>query len=472
MKLYNTYTATRAALDSGETSCLALTQHYLDAIEQKKHLNAFLEVYAEEALEAAKQIDEKLKQGTAGKLAGLVLGVKDNICWANHKVQAASKILEGFESKFTSTALQRLIDEDVIIIGRCNLDEFAMGASTENSAYGRVLNADDEKRVSGGSSGGSAVAVQAGLCHAALGSDTGGSVRQPAAFCGMVGYRPTYGAISRYGLLAYASSFDQIGPITQTVEDAEQLLSIMVGKDEMDATSGSYKHQFLFSEDKEPKKIGFLLDCINHPNVDPEIQKAFSDLRTQLEEAGHTIVDLSSKYTDYVVPTYYVLTTAEASSNLSRFAGMLYGFRSDKAKDIATTISYSRTEGFGDEVKRRIMLGTFVLSAGYYDAYYSKGQKVRRLVRDEVAGFFKQVDFIALPTTPGIAFEAGKKADPIAMYLEDIFAMHASLSGSPAISIPLKKHSTGMSMAVQLVADRNKDAQLLSFSKTIAKLAQ
>lgn len=471
---YPTIAAIQKALRNKETTCENITRSYLQRIEAKKHLNAFLEVFTESALSKAKEVDEKLKNNTAGKLAGVVIGIKDNICYRNHKVSAASKILENFESLFSATVVERLLAEDAIIIGRLNCDEFAMGSSNENSAYGNVLNPLNEKCVPGGSSGGSAAAVAADLCHIALGSDTGGSIRQPASFCGIIGLKPTYGRVSRWGLIAYASSFDQIGPLTKNVEDAALILEIIAGKDEFDSTASSkpvaaYSQNINAYKGKKVK-IAYIHDCLNNDGLNPEIKNFFSNYIEKLKAQGHTIEGIDFPYLDYLVPAYYVLTTAEASSNLARYDGVHYGYRSPNATDLESTYKKSRSEGFGKEVKRRIMLGTFVLSSGYYDAYYSKAQKVRRILQDKTKEILSRYDFILLPSTPGTAFEFGQKsADPVAMYLEDIFTVQANLTGVPAISLPLGKHSNGMPFGVQLMANMFEEEKLLAFSNELMR---
>jgi aspartyl-tRNA(Asn)/glutamyl-tRNA(Gln) amidotransferase subunit A len=468
---FDTLQETRKGLSDKSISCTSVLRHFLSRIEEQKHLGAFLEVFTDSALAKAAEVDEKLKNGKAGKLAGLVIAIKDNICYKGHKVSASSRILENFVSLYSSTVVERLLAEDAIIIGRCNCDEFAMGSSNENSAFGPVKNPHDIKRVSGGSSGGSTAAVAARLCHAALGTDTGGSIRQPASFCGVVGMKPTYGRVSRYGIVAYASSFDQVGPLTLCVEDAASILEVIGGCDEFDPTVSS-KPIPAYAEEVEkiqaPVKIAYIKECIEHEGLDPEIRAYVKNLLKRLEAEGHTVEAIDFPYLDYLVPAYYVLTTAEASSNLARYDGVHFGYRSPKAFDLESTYKKSRSEGFGIEVKRRIMLGTFVLSEGYYDAYYSKGQKVRRLIQDKTREIFSKYDFIILPTTPGTAFEFGaNSADPIKMYLEDIFTVHANHAGIPAISLPLGKHSNGLPFGVQLMADHFNEASLLRFSKSL-----
>lgn len=469
MKSYHSLAQIQADLVTNTITCVDLVHTYVQRIEKNNYLNIFLEVFEVSALQKAKEVDEKIKTKTAGKLAGMVIALKDNLCYKNHRVSASSKLLEGFESLYNATVVEKLLAEDAIIIGRCNSDEFAMGSSNENSAFGNVLNPLDIKRVPGGSSGGSAAAVAADLCLAALGTDTGGSIRQPASFCGVVGLKPSYGRVSRYGAISYASSFDQIGPLTKNVEDAAILLEVIAGKDEYDSTVSSLPvPEYLKYINTKPSKlrIAFLKECIENEGLDSDIKTRILQLIDKLKLLGHTVEAVDFNYLDYLVPTYYVLTTAEASSNLARYDGIRYGYRSKKATDIESTYKRSRTEGFGTEVKRRIMLGTFVLSSGYYDAYYSKAQRVRRLIKEKTDEIFSSFDFILLPTTPGTAFEFGNKgADPIKMYLEDIFTVHANIAGLPAISLPLGKHSNGLPFGVQLMSKNFEELKLLSLSK-------
>jgi len=455
-------------IQSGKYTCTELANFYLSNIEKNKHLNAFLEVYASEALQKAEALDLRIKAGEkTGRLAGIFIGLKDNICFKDHKVSASSKILEGFESLFSATVVERLLAEDAIIIGRLNCDEFAMGASNENSAYGPVLNAQDNTKVSGGSSGGAAVAVQANLCTATLGSDTGGSIRQPAAFTGNYGIKPTYGRVSRYGLLSYASSFDQIGPITSTLQDMTLLMEIISGDDGLDATASAkpvdkYTEQ---AELKSPLRIAYLSNYVNAEGVQPEIKENTLALIDKLKAAGHHVEAVDFDLLDYLVPCYYVLTTAEASSNLSRYSGILYGYRSPNSTDLESTIKKSRSEGFGEEVKRRIMAGTFVLSSDYYDAYYSKAQKVRREIANRTKALFNNFDIVINPTTPTTAFELGGKiSDPIAMYLADIFTVQAPLAGNPALNIPAGVDTSGMPFGVQVMTDMYQEKLMFDFA--------
>ena len=467
-KVYTSLNEVKNDIASNQINCVDLVQSYLNRIEENKHLNAFLEVFTDDALAAAKEIDVKIANGTAGKLAGMVVAIKDNICYKNHKVSSSSKILEGFESLFSSTAVERLIAEDAIIIGRTNCDEFAMGSSNENSAYGPVLNAIDNSKVPGGSSGGSAVAVQANLCLASLGSDTGGSVRQPASFCNIIGMKPTYGRVSRHGLVAYASSFDQIGPFTHSIEDMALITEVISGGDEFDTTCSKREVPHL-SENLEldkKLKLTYFKSYIENEGLDAEVKARFYDIIEQLKSKGHTVEETEFEYLDYLVPTYYVLTTAEASSNLARFDGIHYGYRSPNATDLESTYKLSRTEGFGKEVKRRIMLGTYVLSAGFYDAYYAKGQKVRRLIKEKTDEVLNDYDFILTPTSPHTPFDIGQQNDDqIKMYLEDIYTAQAPLAGIPAISLPLGQHSNGLPFGIQVMAKSFGEQELLAFSK-------
>lgn len=471
MSNYHRISDIQADLTAGKTTCVQLVQGYLARIQENKHLNAFLEVWEEEAVERAAVIDQKIASGKFGKLAGAVIAIKDNLAYEGHAVSASSKILSGFQSLYTATAVQRLLDEDAILIGRTNCDEFAMGASNENSAFGPVRNAADPERVPGGSSGGSAVAVQAGMAHASLGSDTGGSIRQPAAFCGLYGTKPTYGLISRWGLLAYASSFDQIGPMTKSLEDNMLLTEIMAGPDDSDASmSQRPAEMYELTGNAGPYTFAVMKQAVEHPGLDPDVKAATAQLVAKLEAAGHHITYFDFELLDYLVPTYYVLTTAEASSNLSRYSGLLYGHRSKDAKDLETTFTLSRTEGFGEEVKRRIMLGTFVLSSDYYDAYYSKAQKVRRIIQQKTREVLAAADAILIPTTSTPAFKLGEKAkDPIAMYLADLFTVQANIAGNCAISLPIAKTAQGLPLGMQLMCGEFEEQKLFDVSSEVVR---
>ncbi|MEM9929894.1 MAG: Asp-tRNA(Asn)/Glu-tRNA(Gln) amidotransferase subunit GatA [Bacteroidota bacterium] len=463
---YPTISTTQAALDAGQTTTVAIVRKYLDAINVHAHLNIYVEVFAEEALqEAAKQDQARAQGAKLGKLAGVVLSIKDVICYAGHHVSAGSKILEGFVSPYTATALQRMLDEDAIVIGRTNCDDFAMGSGNENSHYGPTRNAADVTRVPGGSSGGAAVSVQAGTCLLAMGSSTGGSVRQPASFCGLYGFKPTYGRISRHGLIAYGSSFDQIGFLSQDPADIALALEVSAGADPYDATAPNKEVPFYSTHtpDTDPQSIAYFADLMESEALTPEIRQAMQQTLEKFKAAGHHVEPVSFSYFDYVVPTYYVLTTAEASSNLSRFDGMRYGYRNPEAKTFAETYTKSRSEGFGTEVQRRILLGTFVLSSGYYDAYYGKAQKVRRLIRDQLQGILDTHDFILMPVTPSQPWKIGEQTDdPVANYLADIYTVLANLAGLPAAAVPIGS-TNDLPVGYQLMADQWEEAKLLDF---------
>lgn len=444
-----------------------LVNYYLDRIKTYSHLNAFLEVFEDELAEKTALIQQKINNGTAGKLAGMVLGIKDNISYQGHKLSASSKILDGYVSIYDATVISKVLAEDALIIGRLNCDEFAMGASNETSYFGPVKNFADERKVSGGSSGGCAVAVQADLCLATLGSDTGGSIRQPSAFCGVVGLKPTYARVSRYGVVAYASSFDQVGPIAQSVEDAALLLEVIAGPDDGDSTVShlpvdAYSQMLQL---KGKKRIAYIEETLHSEGLNPQIRNNVMAQIEKLRADGHTVEPVSFELLDFVVPTYYILTTAEASSNLARYDGVHYGYRSPLATDLTSTYKKSRSEGFGNEVKRRIMLGTFVLSASYYDAYYAKAQKARRLIKEKTEHILKNYDFIITPTTPNTAFTIGEQStDPLEMYLADIFTVQASLAGLPAISLPSGKDAAGLPIGIQIIGQKFNEVHLLAFS--------
>ncbi|MEO9022429.1 MAG: Asp-tRNA(Asn)/Glu-tRNA(Gln) amidotransferase subunit GatA [Ginsengibacter sp.] len=464
-------------LFEGATSCKEAVEYYLEKINTSKQLNAFIEVYSQESLERANFLDEKRKKGdTPGKLHGVVVAIKDVICYKDHHISASSKMLKGFTSIYNSTAVERLLNEDAIIIGNCNCDEFAMGSTNENSVYGRVKNALDENKVSGGSSGGSAVAVQAGLCMVSLGSDTGGSVRQPADFCGIVGMKPSYGTISRHGLIAYASSFDQIGIFANNVEDTAKVLEIIKGHDSYDSTvnqndSGTINLELPPFKNPEGYRIALFKNAMEHESLDPEIKKGIYGLAEKLKNDGNKVEEINFDLIDYIVPAYYVLTTAEASSNLSRYDGVRYGYRSkDREEDLNAFYEKNRGDGFGKEVKKRIMLGTFVLSEGYYDAYFTKAQQVRNLLVSLTKKIYEEFDAILLPTTPSTAFVAGSmQKDPIAMYLADIYTVYCNLTGIPGISLPLFKHSNGMPFGVQVLTQKRNELTLLRISDMLLK---
>lgn len=468
MKAYGSFREIRNDLRNGAVSCRDLVTHHLSNIREKAHLNVFLSVFEGEALNRADEIDQKLRSNTAGRLAGLVVGIKDVLAYQDHPLQASSRILEGFTSQYTATAVQRLLDEDAIIIGRQNCDEFAMGSSNENSAFGPVLHATDPSRVPGGSSGGSAVGVMADLCHISLGSDTGGSVRQPAGFCGVVGLKPTYSRISRHGLIAYGSSFDCIGILGKCVEDVALVLEIISGKDEYDSTVSRQPvpaYSDAISQAPQRYRVAYLREFDNSEGIQPEIRENVGKKINALKAAGYDVEAVDFPLMEYILPTYYILATAEASSNLSRFDGVRYGYRSKATTDLHSMYKKSRSEGFGKEVQKRILLGTFVLSASYYDAYYTKAQKVRRIIRERTKDLFKHYDFILMPITPTTAFKLGEHTNnPLEMYLGDLFSVQANVVGVPAISIPCGTDNQGLPIGLQIIADDFEESKLLHFS--------
>ena len=467
MDIPESLTDIQKLINSGNTTLVDICQEYISRIKTSK-TNAFIEIFEKEALLKAEEIQKKIIKNKSGLLVGAFVGLKDNICYKDHTLTASSKILQGFKSMFSATAVEKIINEDAIIIGRLNCDEFAMGSSNENSFYGPVKNPNGENKVPGGSSGGSAAAVAEGLCNIALGSDTGGSIRQPASFCGVVGVKPTYGRISRNGLIAYGSSFDQIGVFSKTVQDANIFISIMSGNDNFDSTVSSREANNKTIKISNKKfNIGIPEEYLNFEKLDIEVSTKIKSLIDELENKGHKIEYLKFPFLKYLVPTYYVLTTAEASSNLARYDGAHFGYRTKDAKEINSTYEKSRSEGFGIEVKRRIMLGNFVLSSGYYDAYFTKAQKVRRLIKEKTEQMLKRNHVLLLPTTPTTAFNIGEIKDPISMYLQDIFTVHANIAGLPAISLPLGKHSNSLPFGIQLMAGRFEEERLFEISSLL-----
>ena len=468
MKKYTSLIEIQGELTHKTLNLQDLLSYYFEQIKNNQHLNAFNEVFFDSAIKQANLVQQKIDNGTQGKLAGMVIGIKDNICYKDHKVTASSKMLENFVSPYSSTVVNRLLEEDAIIIGSLNCDEFAMGGSNETSYFGVVKNGIDEERVAGGSSGGSAVAVQTDMCLAALGTDTGGSVRQPAAFCGNIGFKPTYGRISRFGVIAYASSFDQVGTITSSITDAAVLLEVLAGDDDLDSTVSS-KPVPKYSKNLTQvgsKRIGVLKETVENVALDPEIKKAILNSIETFKAQGYSVEYVSFNLLDYLVPTYYVLTTAEASSNLSRYDGVHYGYRNTQAESLNILYKKSRAEGFGEEVKRRILLGTFVLSAGYYDAYYQKAQKVRRLISNKVVELFNHYDFLLSPVTPTPPFKIGENIkDPLVMYMADIYTVLASLAGIPAIALPLGNNKKGLPLSLQLMTKHYNEQELLNLSQ-------
>jgi aspartyl-tRNA(Asn)/glutamyl-tRNA(Gln) amidotransferase subunit A len=456
----------RRALDSKEFSAVQLVQAYLDEIKKKNgELNAYLEVY-DDVIEVAKVADQRIAKGEATPLLGIPLAIKDVILIKGKKVSAASKMLENYVASYDATAIARLKKQGAVFLGRTNMDEFALGSSTENSAYGVTKNPHDPSRVSGGTSGGSTAAVAANLALGALGSDTGGSIRQPSAFSGVVGLKPTYGAVSRYGLIAAASSFDVIGPIAKTAEDAQILFEAIKGKDALDSTSvnDATSRGEPSGRPLERGKVGVPWELVNQEGVDPEVRDNFKKATKHLEDIGFEIVDI-------VLPNclalYYITNFAEVSTNLSRFDGVRYGLHKD-GKDLLEDYKLSKAAGFGKETRRRILLGTYVLSAGYYDAYYGKAQKARAMLRADFARVFSDVDFILTPTTPGPAWKIGEKSDPLSVYLEDIFTVTANIVGVPAISIPsgfVEVDGKKLPLGVQFMAPHGGEDKLFEVGK-------
>lgn len=475
MKSYTHFSEIQNDLKSSALSCVERVAFHLANIEKKKHLNAFLGIYAEEALSRAAVIDQKIKNGSAGKLAGLVVGLKDVLAYKDHPLQGGSKILDGFTSQFNGTAVQRLLDEDAIIIGRQNCDEFAMGSSNENSAFGPVLNDIDNTRVPGGSSGGSAVAVMADMCQVSLGSDTGGSVRQPASFCGVIGLKPTYSRVSRFGLIAYGSSFDCIGVFSKSLSDVALVLQVIAGADDFDSTVSTqpvpaYTKELQTAVTKK-YRVAYIRETLESAALQKEIRQNINQKIDQLRQSGHTVEAIEFPLLEFILPTYYILATAEASSNLSRYDGVRYGYRSPNTTNLSSLYKKTRAEGFGKEVQRRILLGTFVLSASYYDAYYTKAQKVRRLIRDQTKEIFKDYDFVIMPAAPTTAFKLGELTDnPLEMYLADLFSVQANVAGVPGISVPCGYDEKGLPIGLQVIADDFEEVKLFHFSKLLLAL--
>jgi len=452
-----------AMIQGREISAAELSENCLGNIDKKdKDINAYLEIF-DDIQSQAKKIDDKiLNNEPVGKLAGIPFAIKDNILIKDKIASAGSKMLNNYVASYDAGVIKKLKDADAILIGRTNMDEFAMGSSTENSAFGPTKNPHDLTRVPGGSSGGSAAAVAMDGCLGALGTDTGGSIRQPAGFCGVVGLKPTYGAVSRHGAIAMASSLDQIGPLTKTVADAEIVFNVIKGKDKMDSTSVDAVSE---NAPKASLKIGVLK--YDRGGVDDEVNTALDDSVEKLRVQGHEILEIDLPSLQYSLPCYYVIMPAEVSSNLARFDGIRYGF-SKQGKELLEDYMETRAEGFGKEAKQRIMLGTSVLSSGYYDAYYGKAGKVRNLITKEFENAFERMDAIILPTSTTPAFKLGEKIqDPLQMYLTDIFTVSANLTGLPAISVPVAKTNTNLPIGIQLIAPRFREDILFHLGKQI-----
>ena len=462
------------ALKNKEISSVELTNAYINAIEKTSSLGAYLDVQADYALEMANRSDKKIQQGIAGPLEGIPIGVKDMFCTKNIKTTASSKILENFYPTYESTVTQNLWNDGAVMLGKLSCDEFAMGSSNETAAKGNVINpwSKTNPMSPGGSSGGSAAAVAARSALAATGTDTGGSIRQPAAFCGITGLKPTYGRCSRWGIVAFSSSLDQAGPLTRTVSDAALMLNSMAGYDIKDSTSANISMPDLMTyldNSIKGKKIGIPKEY-TQDGISQDIMKFYESSISWLKDSGAEIVPVSLPHTKYALPVYYIIAPAEASSNLARYDGVRYGARNEAAT-LDEMYELTRGNGFGDEVKRRIMIGTYVLSSGYYDAYYLKAQKVRRLIKEDFENVFKNVDYLLTPSTPTTAFELGQKQDPLTMYLNDIFTVPASLAGVPGISIPVGLDNSGLPVGVQLIANSFDEPGLISVARTLEKCA-
>lgn len=465
----------RNSIESGERKASAIAEASFEKIKARDpQIHAYLSTSRERALEQASRIDDLAAKGKPlPVLAGVPVGIKDVLTIEGLQATAGSKILEGYRAPYTATAVQKLEAAGAVVLGKLNCDEFAMGSSNENSAYGPVHNPHALDRVPGGSSGGSAAAVAAGMAVATLGTDTGGSIRQPASFCGVVGILPTYGRVSRYGLIAFASSLDRVGPFTANVRDAATVLGVIAGHDPQDATSSPLPITD-YTAELDKGVAGLRLGVPSEyfaEGLDPEVRAAVERSIDQLRAVGASIKPISLPHTRYAVPTYYVVATAEASANLARFDGVRYGFRAKDAGTLSAMYRRSRDLGFGAEVKRRIMLGTYVLSAGYYDAYYKKAQQVRRLLAEDFLKAFTEVDAILTPTAPTPAFKLGEKVDdPVSMYLADIYTVTASLAGICGLSVPCGKSSEGLPIGLQILGKYFDEAMILRVAQTVEAL--
>jgi aspartyl-tRNA(Asn)/glutamyl-tRNA(Gln) amidotransferase subunit A len=468
----------RAALAQGQTSCAETTAQFIDEIRKRERLNAYVRVTPDLARGQAAESDERIRARKPRALEGLGISIKDNLCVKDVETTACSHILEGFRPTYDAGVVARLKSSGAVILGMTNMDEFGMGSSTETSRIGPTLNPRGEvlgleNIAPGGSSGGAAAAVAANLCFGAIGTDTGGSIRQPASFCGVVGYKPTYGLCSRWGIIAYASSMDQAGVLTRTVEDAACLLDAIVGEDPRDSTSyawqgGSFERGL--ADTKQKMSVGFPAEFRKLRGT-ADLEHTWTEALRKFIALGYEIKEVSLPTISYALPTYYILVTCEASSNLARYDGVRYGLRSEPAKDIAELYETTRAKGFGWEVKRRILLGTFALSAGYYDQYYNRALKVRRKIADEFAQAFASVDVLFWPTTPTPAFQLGSHAaDPLSMYLEDVFTVPVNLAGLPAMSIPVATAANGLPMGLTIAGPQNGDLSVLRAARAIEQV--
>jgi len=465
MSTPSSYNQDREAFVSGTASVADRTSLFLARIAERSHLNAFLSVDTQRVSQAAIESDERFLAGLQRPLEGLVVAVKDNISVKGLPLTCASRMLEGFQPLFDATVIELLRDAGAMFVGKTNMDEFAMGSSNETSAFGNVLHPMNEKLVPGGSSGGSAVAVADSLCHVSLGSDTGGSIRQPAAFCGTYGLKPTYGRVSRYGLVAFASSLDQIGMFSRTIEDMESVFGVIARHDPMDSTSVEAP-SIVTAPTNRPLRVG-AMPLLQLTGCEQSVIDAYSHYLIALRATGASVEDIAIPHSETWIPTYFILATAEASSNLARFDGVRYGLRVDAEDQDITTAS--RSAGFGTEVKRRIMLGTYVLSSGYYEAYYGKAQQARRLISNAYADIFRRVDVLAMPTTPTTAFGIGDKNDPVSMWLSDYFTVSANIAGIPALSIPFATDNSGLPIGMQLQGPMNSDEMLMGVARELGK---
>ena len=462
----------RDKIATGKISSLEATKAVFKRIDKLEPIiGAYISTYRDRALETAADIDRRIAAGqSVGWLAGVPVAIKDNMCTTFGATTCASKILENFHAPYNATVVEKLLAADAVIVGKTNMDEFAMGSSTENSGLKQTINPWDTSRVPGGSSGGSCAAVAGRLCFAALGSDTGGSIRQPASFCGVVGLKPTYGCVSRYGLVAYGSSLDQIGPITQTVADSALMMNVIAGHDPADSTSVdeniSPVCDYLEKLDEPLDKLKIAIVPQFASGADRQVQKAITEAIDVYKKLGAEIIEVNMPHLDYAIAAYYLIATAEASSNLARYDGVHYGHRSEKAEDYIEVYSKSRAEAFGQEVKRRIMLGTYALSSGYYDAYYLKALKVRNLIRTDFTGAFEKCDCIMMPVSPTTAFKIGEKVDdPLTMYLSDIYTIAANLAGVPGISVPCGFDDNNLPIGLQILAPSFGEDKLLRIAR-------
>ena len=473
-----TFEDLRQKLKSGEVSSKELVQEKINRInELDSTLNSFLTVNAELALSKAEQIDNQIASGDhLPPLSGIPIAIKDNLCTKGIKTTCASKILDNFVPPYESTVTKKLLNAGAIMIGKTNMDEFAMGSSTETSAFGPTLNPWNITKVPGGSSGGSAASVAAGLCYGSLGSDTGGSIRQPASFCGVVGMKPTYGRVSRWGLIAFASSLDQVGPFANNVSDAAEILQVISGKDEFDSTTVDIpvpNYLETLSKSIKGMKIGLIDNCFDHEGLATDVKESVLGSASILENLGAEIVNVSCPRFNDGIATYYVIAPSEASANLARYDGVKYGFRSEDEQSLIEMTTKSRALGFGNEVKRRILIGTYALSAGYVDAYYKKAQQVRTLIRKDFDDAFKKVDVLLAPTAPTTAFGSGDNIDnPMAMYLSDLLTIPANLAGLPAISLPCGFDSSGLPIGLQLIGNVFEEGKLLQVASQFEKAAE